>query len=217
MKDMRKPSLTCFGVLRHAETTWNVLNKIQGSQDSPLTPAGVSQALAWGRYLAEYPWDRMLASPAGRARHTAELINTHLRIPLTYDTRLREQDWGRWTGKQMARIRQSEPRRLAVQEAAGWFFCPPGGEDRHQVWERGFCGLLRAHERWAGQRILVVAHEAVIKCLVYRTYGRRFLPTESRLLAARGLHCLVFDGRRLAVEKINVGLDGLPAACRGRV
>ena len=214
---MREPPLTRFGVLRHAETRWNVTKRIQGLQDSPLTAAGVSQALQWGRHLEDFRWDRMLASPAGRARQTAELIHTHLQIPLAYDTRLREQDWGRWTGKRVTRIRQTESRRLAAQEAAGWFFCPPGGEDRHRVWERSRCGLARAHERWTGQRILVVTHEAVIKCLIYRICGRRFLPEEPRLLVARGLHCLAYDGRKFTIEKINVALDGTPGACRTRL
>ena len=211
---MLEPPVTRFGLLRHAETRWNVSQRIQGQQDSPLTAAGVSLAQEWGRRLEGSRWDRMLASPAGRARQTAELINTRLRIPLAYDTRLLEQDWGRWTGKRMARIRETEPRRLAAQEAAGWFFCPPGGEERHRVWERSLCGLAQAHERWTGQRILVITHEAVLKCLIYRVCGRRFLPEEPRLLATRRLHCLVYDGRRLTVEKINVSLDGMPGARR---
>jgi probable phosphoglycerate mutase len=207
---MMEPPLTRFGVLRHAETRWNASHRIQGLQDSPLTAAGVSQALRWGRHLEDFRWDRMVASSAGRARRTAELMNIRLQIPLVYDTRLREQDWGRWTGQRVTRIRQTEPRSLAAQESAGWLFCPPGGEERNRVWERSLCGLARAHDRWPGQRILVVTHEAVIKCLIYRICGRRFLPEEPRLLMARGLHCLAYDGRKLAIEKINVTLAGVP-------
>ena len=71
---MMESPLTRFGVLRHAETRWNASHRIQGLQDSPLTAAGVSQALQWGRHLEDFRWDRMVASSAGRARRTAELI-----------------------------------------------------------------------------------------------------------------------------------------------
>ena len=211
---MMEPTVTRFGILRHAETQWNVSKKIQGLQDSALTAAGVSQALQWGRCLEGSGWDRMLASSAGRARRTAELINARLQVPLAYDSRFLEQDWGRWTGQRVARIRATDSRRLAAQVAAGWSFCPPGGEERLRVWERSLCGLAQAHERWTGQRILVVTHEAVTKCLIYRICGRRFLPEEPRLLATRRLHCLVYDGRRLTVEKINVSLGGMPGTSR---
>ena len=66
MQDQNK--ITRFGLIRHAQTIWNREKKIQGHSDSPLTADGEKQALSWGQALAQFPWSRILASDAGRAR-----------------------------------------------------------------------------------------------------------------------------------------------------
>ena len=83
---------TRFALIRHAQTVWNREKKIQGHSDSPLTADGEKQASSWGRILSRFSWDRILASDAGRARATAEIINAFLKVPLTIDSRLKEQD-----------------------------------------------------------------------------------------------------------------------------
>src|SRR3972149_422963 len=87
---------TRFGLIRHAETVWNRAKRIQGHQDSPLTPEGELQAAAWGRTLHRLRWDRILASDTGRAVATAGRINIHLGLPVVLDRRLRELGSGRW-------------------------------------------------------------------------------------------------------------------------
>ena len=42
-------------LFRHGETQWNVVGKMQGRLDSPLTERGREQALAHGRLLAQLP------------------------------------------------------------------------------------------------------------------------------------------------------------------
>jgi len=195
--------MTRFGLLRHASTVWNLEKRIQGQHDSPLTKDGESQAAKWGRHLAVYTWDRIISSDLGRSVKTAALVNTTLQVPITTDSRLREQDWGEWTGKTLVQLRKESSRLLSLQEAAGWEFCPPEGESRKSVWKRNQNALLAAAEKWPKSTILVVAHEGVIKCLIYRLYGRRFLPGESPLLRAYHLHWLIHDGRSLRIEKIN--------------
>lgn len=195
--------INIFGLIRHAQTVWNLEKRIQGRNDTPLTAEGESLAREWGRRLEAYPWDRMIVSNTGRALKTAELINISLRIPMIEDARLQEQDWGEWTGKTVARLMRDAPYHLSKQVSAGWRFCPPGGEERNKVWERSQNALQKAAEKWPGKRILVVTHEGVIKCLVYRLSGRRFLPTEPPLLSQSHLHLLIYDSEGLRIKKIN--------------
>src|SRR3954452_15944987 len=64
-------------LVRHGETEWNRARRYQGWLDSPLTPEGIAQARAIGRRLRLLPEAAnaaILASPLGRARHTAEII-----------------------------------------------------------------------------------------------------------------------------------------------
>jgi len=99
---------THFGLLRHAETVWNRDKKIQGLNDSPLTPEGLQQAQKWGELLSTQSWDRMLVSDIGRAVQTATGINGALKIPMTIEKRLREQDWGDWTGQTIREIKEND-------------------------------------------------------------------------------------------------------------
>lgn len=192
-----------FGLIRHAQTVWNREKKIQGQSDSPLTADGARQASSWGRRLLQFPWDRILASDTGRALTTAERINAFLKIPLETDPRLREQDWGQWVSKTIPQIQTEASQVLEEQINAGWNFCPPGGESRESVLKRSQEALIEAADRFPGDNLLVVTHEGVVKGLIYHLCGRKFLPTEPRLLQSARLHWLVFDRGGLQIEKVN--------------
>ena len=194
---------TRFGLLRHAETIWNREKKIQGLSDSPLTREGSQQAQKWGDLLRVISWDRILVSDIGRAVETATRINRVIRIPMTTEKRLREQDWGSWTGKTAREIERHERQVLAEQTRAGWKFCPPKGEDRLSVWYRSHAALREAAETWPGQTILVVTHEGVIKSLIYHLSGRRFVPAEPPIIQTMHLHWLYDDRHGLQLGELN--------------
>ena len=200
---MHDHSLTRFGLIRHARTEWNFEKRIQGQQDTPIAPEGEKQAGKWGKLLKPFGWNRILSSDTGRALKTAELINETLRIPIHPEPRLREQDWGLWTGKTVAQLRQENPTLLSEQEASGWGFCPPGGEVLETVWQRSRQALLEAAGKWPGMQILVITHEGVIKSLIYRFNSHQVLRNEPHLLRAWHLHLLIHDRKGLRLEKIN--------------
>ena len=200
--------ITRFGLVRHAQTEWNRAKRIQGQSDSPLTAKGEKQAEKWAETLNDIAWDRILASDLGRAFETATIINHILQVPLTSDKRLREQNWGRWTGKTVSGIEKDDPELLAGQTRAGWQFCPPNGEDRLNVWKRSQTGLIEAAASWPGKTILVVTHEGVIKSLIYRLSDRRFLAHEPPLLQSFHLHWLIHNQDGLRLENVNaIALD----------
>ena len=143
--------ITRFGLIRHAQTQWNLEKRIQGHSDSPLTAEGITQTARWGRELRQFSWSRILASDTGRAMETAKRINVFLKIPLASDSRLREQDWGRWAGKTISQINTETSGAMAEQVNAGWDFCPPGGEDRKSVLKRSQRALMEAAAGWPGE------------------------------------------------------------------
>ena len=194
---------TRFGLVRHAQTIWNREKKIQGQNDSPLTAKGRTQALRWGKRLKPYGWHRILASDIGRAVETANIINQALEVSVTTDARLREQDWGQWTGETIARLHTHTPRELDEQVRAGWKFCPPGGEDRHSVLARSRQALLEAAEKWPGDTILVATHEGIVKSLIYHLSGRKYLPGEPAIIRPYQLHWLTIDEDGLKLGEIN--------------
>jgi probable phosphoglycerate mutase len=187
---MKRHGSTLIGLIRHARTGWNEERRIQGQQDSPLSAAGQQAALEWGARLQALKWYAILCSDLGRAAATAERINRILRLPVRTDPRLREQDWGRWTGLPLAELKKQYKTELRAQERLGWRFTPPEGESRLQVLDRTAAALEEAGRRWPGKSILIVCHEGVIKCLLYHILGRAFLPDEPRVVEPAHLHLL---------------------------
>lgn len=200
---------TRFGLIRHAQTVWNRENRIQGQLDSALTAAGRKQAEDWGRILKKRHWDRCLCSDLERARATAAIITRTMDVPVSFESGLREQDWGRWSGLTPAQLRHGSAADRALLARHGWQFKPPGGEDRKTVSERAAGALKAAAAKWPGESILVVTHEGLIRCLIYRLLNRRYVAGEPRILRSAHLHFLVCRRDRLSVEELNsVDLGG---------
>ena len=194
---------TRLGLIRHAMTVWNQEKRIQGQIDTVLAEEGIQQARSWGPLLEKFGWNRILCSDLGRAKMTADIINTSLNLPLSFDRRLREQDWGQWVGKTVKQLRQEDPALLARLEAAGWKFCPPGGEERNDMWDRIQRVLVQTGKQYPGENILVVCHGGVIKVSIYRLFQRHFLPTETPIIKPYHLHWLMHDTNGLRIETIN--------------
>lgn len=89
-----------FYFVRHGETVWNVENKICGATDSPLTEKGKEQARELGKQIASegIKFDEILYSPLSRAKDTAMIISSETNVPARAETRLTEQNFGKWEG-----------------------------------------------------------------------------------------------------------------------
>ena len=153
-------------LLRHGETVWNRERRVQGQRDSPLTPLGLEQARRYGRRLATLlvPVDgyRLVASPLGRALHTATIVAETLgRVAheITTDDRLKEMAWGRWDGMTAAEIEAQDPELWQARIDDRWTRPPPGGGETQQHLHDRAVAWLRSVE--PGARLVVVAHGAL--------------------------------------------------------
>lgn len=86
-------------VTRHGQTNWNALKKVMGRCDEPLNENGLSQAEETRKKLLDYDIDLIICSPLTRAKQTAEIINRDRNIPIIYDDRIIERDFGEFEGK----------------------------------------------------------------------------------------------------------------------
>ena len=87
-------------IIRHGETDWNVMKKIQGSSDIPLNARGI-QLAEWtrdGMKEAGICYDRIYTSPLIRAKRTAEILNENWGLELRVDERIREMNFGSYEG-----------------------------------------------------------------------------------------------------------------------
>ena len=87
--------------VRHGESEWNVLKKICGRTDIPLTAKGREQAAITAAKIVELgiEADEILCSPLQRAKVTATVIAEATGFPLREEPRLIEQHFGSFEGK----------------------------------------------------------------------------------------------------------------------
>jgi broad specificity phosphatase PhoE len=184
-------------LVRHGETTWNVLGKLQGSSDSPLTKLGIDQAVRCGRRLKAKQFVAAYCSPLPRARRTAELIleNMDTPPPLLEDSALRERSFGAWEGLVWKDIETMFPEEIAASRADADYAIPGGGESRNENLLRVqmfLNDLLARHAPSDNDEscVLCVTHSATAVALIKEVLG---LPQASRRS---------FDVRNLAINQL---------------
>lgn len=87
-------------ITRHGQTDWNIQKKVMGRCDEPLNNTGVNQAFETKNNLLDTDIDLIICSPLLRAKQTAEIINEDRNIPIIYDNRIIERDFGEFEGMQ---------------------------------------------------------------------------------------------------------------------
>ena len=81
-------------VIRHGQTDWNAIEKLQGKTDTELNETGINQASQAKEEFDKLQVDLIIASPLKRTKRTAEIINENKKLPLFYDERLMERCFG---------------------------------------------------------------------------------------------------------------------------
>ena len=155
-------------LVRHGQSEWNRIGRIQGRSESPLTGRGRQQAAALGRMLGSIlpdPGIDIVASPLARAFETATIIAGELGRDagdVQTDERISDFDVGVLAGylgwaavasdyPELARLRLDDP----------IHFHPPGGESGADVLARARA-FLAASEA-TGRDCLVVCHGVINK------------------------------------------------------
>lgn len=145
-------------LVRHGETEFNRERRLQGHVDSPLTELGRRQAEAVGAQLASLigaePGWRILASPLGRTRRTAEIIAARIGVAeIEIEPRLIELSWGEWDGRLRAELAAACP----AFGRSNWAFHAPTGES--------YAAMCRRLSDWLAElpperqrRIIAVSH-----------------------------------------------------------
>lgn len=87
-------------VTRHGQTDWNTQKRVMGRCDESLNNNGINQAIETKNNLLNKDIDLIICSPLLRAKQTANIINEGRNIPIVYDNRIIERDFGEFEGMQ---------------------------------------------------------------------------------------------------------------------
>ncbi|MRH44972.1 histidine phosphatase family protein [Aquibacillus halophilus] len=142
-------------LVRHGQTDWNYLGKIQGMTDVPLNDVGRRQAEECREYVNSQDWDFIISSPLKRAKETAEIINKDLNLQIIEMEEFKERSFGIAEGLTL------EERTIQFPEGDY-----PGQESKQDLVERVMSGIDTINRSYPGKKVLLVAHGAVIGTLL---------------------------------------------------
>jgi len=159
---MNTPELEIV-IVRHGETAWNCINRIQGQLDIPLNEKGLQQAGRVAERLAGEHFDHAYTSDLARTLVTAKKIVPG--VPVHPVPELREWNLGLWQGKTLAEVDRECPGGMAKFSRQDKQWHAPGGECFEDVYmriQRFFEQLVREHP---GEKILIVSHCGPIRTM----------------------------------------------------
>ena len=197
-------------LVRHGLSSFNKERRIQGRDDlSNLSEEGHEQARALGRSLQDVSIQAVYSSPLQRAAATtASLLETHggQTPDPVFDDGLLEVDLEPWSGQTIDELMQGSteaykiwkqrPMELELQRRDGSSY-KPLPELMEQA--RGFIStLLERHPATGNDTVLVVAHNAILRCLMLVLLGE----------PDHGFRRLRVDNTSLSVFNIRPGDNG---------
>ena len=143
-------------LMRHGETLFNKMDINQGQCDSPLTEAGIAQAIAARDWFQAHgiTFQAVYCSPLLRACDTAELVTG---LPLRRDKGLKEIYLG---------FREASSNAENPAFPYGDYFVPYGGEDLNEFYHRITSTITRIANVDEEGPVLIVSHGTAMRCFL---------------------------------------------------
>ena len=162
-------------IVRHGETDWNRIHRVQGRTDIPLNDYGRHLARETAEGMKDIRIDLGYTSPLLRAKETARILLGDRDVPLYEDSRIEELSFGSYEGRRTAggeKDAQSEAFHRFFTDTAN-YIPPQDGETVPQLYERtgDFLAEICAREELRDKSVLVSTHGAAMTALLNRIRG----------------------------------------------
>ena len=170
-------------LVRHGLSTFNKKGLIQGrTDDSLLTEEGYEQALKAGKALSKINFDKIFSSPLLRAANTAKTIKKSFKKEqnIVFDKNLLEVDLSEWSGLKIDEIKnkypevysiwKNDPESLILKRSDNKTYKPI-----QELFDQATCFIEDLLKRYLDKddvNILVVGHNAILRCLILFLLGK---------------------------------------------
>jgi probable phosphoglycerate mutase len=170
-------------LVRHGLSSFNSKGLIQGrTDDSFLTDKGYEQALKAGKALSKINFDKIYSSPLARAAETAKTINKSFNKQqnILFDKNLLEVDLSEWSGLKIDEIKnkfpeiypiwKNDPENLILQRNGNKTYKPI--QELFDQATNFVEDILKNYLDKNDVNILVVGHNAILRCLILLLLGK---------------------------------------------
>ncbi len=156
--------------VRHGKTEYNGTGRMTGQTDIPLIEEGVAQAHA---AAGNMPGGITLiySSDLLRCKQTTDILNKELHLPVFYDERLRERDFGSLAGNKWDELSPNGSLKKTDSEQQ-YDYRAYGGESFDDVRERVFGFIDDISKKHTGEVVLVVTSAGIIRMLHHVMNGK---------------------------------------------
>lgn len=188
-------------LIRHGETAWNAIRRLQGHLDIPLNVEGMRQAAALARAIEDEALDAVYSSDLLRARQTATAIAAPRGMEVRLDRGLRERCYGAFEGMLYGEIAARYPEAHAAWKARDIDARFPAGvhvaETMREFADRTVKTILRIVAEGGHRKIAVVCHGGVLECAYRAALGMDFAQARDFDIFNASINRFSSDGRSL--------------------
>ena len=187
---------TQIDLLRHGETLAGSV--YLGRSDAPLSEHGYWQMT--DALLNAPRYDAVLSSPLARCAAFAQEYAQRHGLPLQYDARFQEMDFGAWDGRSSAEIAAADAGALENFWRDPVAFPPPQGEPLLSFQARVLAAWRELPARYPRQRVLLITHGGVMRIILCHLQQRPLSELLSLSVPHAALHeCTVeYDPQQTA-------------------
>lgn len=190
-------------LIRHGETAWNAVRRLQGHLDIPLNAEGERQAAALGRALLDESLDAIYSSDLQRARQTAQEIAAPRGMAVQVERGLRERCYGAFEGMLYAEIQQRYPEAHAAWQARDIDVRFPQGvhtaETMREFSERVVDTITRLVADGKYRKLALVTHGGVLECAYRAAQGLGFARKRDFEIRNASINRFQWNGQTLRV------------------
>lgn len=150
-------------LLRHGETVGGL--RFYGKTDIPISRQGLTQMWIATQKSSPY-WHHIVASPLVRCAEFAQLLGHRYSIPVTFDERIKEINFGNWEGFTAAELIENYPEAITRFWENPLIYPPENGEYLLNFQARVLSAWHDIIVQYPGKKILLITHSGVIRTIL---------------------------------------------------